>query len=96
MTTFDKTKFKYDGLFLMYDNAFVARFKRGGMSHFKSFLIENFSVEEYFQSMEKSTPMQALEAKGYVSTNLKTLLKSNGFPPTQDGKHEYLNSLSRA
>jgi hypothetical protein len=102
MTQFDKNLFSYDGLFLMYGKdatnkgTFIARFKRGGMAPFKSFLIKNFTVEEYLMAMEKSTPLQALEAKGYVSPQLKSALKSLGYEPNQFGKVAYLKSLSQA
>jgi hypothetical protein len=48
--------------------AFVARFKSGGMVAFKKFLRENFTVEEYLALLDSGlAPIQALETKGYVS-----------------------------
>lgn len=93
MTKFDKTLFNYDGLFLMYDGAFIARFKRGGMSSFRNFLIKNFTVEEYFSQLENSTPIEVLETRGYVSDLVAKALKSVGYPATQAGKRAYLDSL---
>lgn len=71
MTKFNKEQFNFDGMYLTYgeDRRFVARFKRGGMASFKSFLVKNFSVEEYFYKMDKCghPPLTVLELKGYVS-----------------------------
>ena len=42
---FDKTQFNFDGMYFTYgtDRKFVARFKRSGMAHFRSFLVKNFT-----------------------------------------------------
>jgi hypothetical protein len=49
---------------------FVARFKygRGSKARFLTFLINNFTVEEYFGRLEddRETPAGILESKGYV------------------------------
>jgi hypothetical protein len=47
---FDRSKLNFDGLYLMYDDRFVAKFKyqRRSIPSFRSFLARNFSVEEYF------------------------------------------------
>lgn len=91
---FDKTQFNFDGMYLTYgpDRKFVARFKRGGMGSFKSFLIKNFTVEEYFSS-DKETPLAILESKGYVSPNMAKVLRSEGYPTSQEGKQQYLNDM---
>lgn len=68
---FEKDGFNFDGMYLTYlvdgERKFVARFKRGGMGHFKSFLVKNFTVEEYFSMLETMTPMDILFTKGYCS-----------------------------
>jgi hypothetical protein len=95
MTKFENAKFRKSGDFLLYDNEVIARFKRGGMSHFRSFMTKNFSVEEYFDKMNNTTlaPMEILEQKGYVSFNVCKTLKKLGFEQTQSGLKQYLNSL---
>lgn len=71
MTKFIKDQFNFDGMYLTYgaDRRFVARFKRGGMGSFKSFLIKHFTVEQYFYFTEtlRHPPLTVLELKGYES-----------------------------
>ena len=95
MTKFENAKFRKSGDFLLYDNEVIARFKRGGMSHFRSFMVKNFSVEEYFDKFNNTTlaPMEILEQKGYVSFNVCKVLKKLGFEQTQAGLKQYLNSV---
>lgn len=77
MTKFDKAGFNFDGMYLMYEGNFIARFKRGGMGSFKSFLVKNFSVEEYLKLVNEfnMAPLTALETKGYVSPAMKKAIK---------------------
>ena len=100
MSKFQKELFSYNGGYLMYGNGyperakFVARFKyRGGdRAGFMSFLIKNFSPEEYFARLDANeTPVAILESKGYVSTTVKRILKQQGFAPTVEGKRQFLN-----
>jgi len=51
VTPFDKSKFTFDGMFLEYEGKFIARFKyvRSNVSAFRTFLIKNFTVEEFFE-----------------------------------------------
>ncbi len=95
MSKFVKTQFKFDGMYLMYEGNFIARFKRGGMGSFKSFLIKNFTVEEYLKSVNEfnMAPLTILEEKGYVSPNMAKVLKINGYPATQAGKQQYLKDM---
>lgn len=93
MTKFNKENFKFDGLFLMYDGAFVARFKRGGMGAFKSFLVKNFSVEEYFQLSKDLAPVEILATKGFVMPNTAKILKKFGFEPNAAGQKAYINAI---
>jgi len=88
MTQFANKDFRYDGMYLTYgeDRRFVARFKYGGMVAFKKFLRENFTVEEYFDLLDSGLPpLKVLETKGYVSPNAAKILKSRGYPMTQEG-----------
>ena len=100
MSKFQKELFSYNGGFLMYGNGyperakFVARFKyRGGnKAGFMSFLIKNFTPEEYFARLDaKETPVAILESKGYVSATVKKILKQAGFAPTIEGKRRFLD-----
>jgi hypothetical protein len=79
MTKFNKELFNFDGMYLTYgaDRRFVARFKRSGMGSFKSFLIKNFTVEQYFYFTEtlRHPPLTVLELKGYVSPAMKKAKK---------------------
>ena len=94
MTQFVNKDFNYDGMYLTYgeDRRFVARFKYGGMVAFKKFLRENFTVEEYFDSMDCGiAPLKILETKGYVSPNVAKILKSRGYPVTLEGMKQMLD-----
>ena len=77
MTKFDKAGFNFDGMYLMYEGNFIARFKRGGMGDFKRFLVKNFMVEEYFILLNEfnMSPLPALATKGYVSPAMKKAIK---------------------
>lgn len=100
MTKFISKEFNFDGLYLTYgsDRRFVARFKygNGGVTSFKKFLKENFTVEEYFNKLENDDipPLKILEEKGYMSTNMKRALKQMGLPQTWDGFNQYLETVS--
>jgi hypothetical protein len=77
MENFIRNKFNFFGGYLNYDeeghgivsHRFVARFKynKGRKARFLTFLIKNFTVEEYFEMLEvqKMTPIAILETKGY-------------------------------
>jgi hypothetical protein len=61
----------------MKKEAFIARFKHGGMVAFKKFLRDNFTVEEYLALLDSDlAPVQALETKGYVCPNVRKYLDS--------------------
>ena len=67
---------------------FIARFKhdRKDMGPFKTFLIKNFTVEEYFDMYNDDVaPLKILQSKGYMSRNAKKACKRTGFPVTPDG-----------
>lgn len=86
MTKFDKTKFT-SGEYVSYEGRFVARFKRGHRASFLSFLVKNFTVEEYFQKLEgqKIAPIAILMSKGYLLPHIKKWLKEAGLPVTPAG-----------
>lgn len=93
---FEKSLFCWDGLYLTYgsERKFVARFKRASdKSGFLTFLIKNFSVEEYFLKLADQPPVKVLEEKGYISATVKKVLVSMGYRPTIEGKQQYLNNL---
>lgn len=87
---FENKRFQYDGMYLTYDGKFVARFKRGGKTDFVKFLVKNFTVEEYFAALQKLPPVSVLETKGYVTAQVKKLLKIAGFEQSQAGLQAYL------
>lgn len=90
---FDKTNFTCNGGYLKYNDQFVARFKhnRRDAAGFKSFLVKNFSVEEYFEMAKTLAPAEILQTKGYVSKTVQTALVKMGYEPTLDGFNAYLS-----
>jgi hypothetical protein len=65
---------------------FVARFKRGGRGPFITFLIKNFTVEEYFSRLDGGeAPLMILESKGYIQSHIKRWLKEGGYAVNQAG-----------
>lgn len=92
MTVFTVDALKFDGMYLTYcapDKApvFVARFKRKGQyGSFMTFLIKNFTVEEYFAARNVGdAPIEILQSKGYLQPHIKRMLKSIGYPVTVAG-----------
>jgi len=81
MTNFTKQNIEVSGPYLSYQGKFIARCKennvtRGHKRAFISFLIKNFTVEEYFAQMEMNVaPRVILEAKGYIMPHIKKWLK---------------------
>ena len=69
---FHKELFTYSGGYLMYgnnlnDQVFIARFKYGAKPYRKwiNFLCKNFTVAEYLEAAEATSPKEAMESKGY-------------------------------
>lgn len=98
MTKFDKAQFNSDGEYVTYgaDRKFVARFKyqRGGKGSFITFLIKNFTVEEYFARYDAGvTPLEILESKGYLQPHIKKVLQENGYEVSVAGKKQYLSDI---
>ena len=90
---FQKDNFAYSGGYLTYDNKFIARFKYSSRDKagFISFLVKNFSVEEYFAEYAANVaPALILEKKGYISATVKQVLKRTGYEPTLAGKNQYV------
>jgi len=68
---------------------FVARLKYGAKTSapsFRRFLIDNFTVEEYFDRLDNAeTPLAILKSKGYLLLHIRQWLKRDGFPQTTEG-----------
>lgn len=94
MTKFTKENLKKDGDYLLFTNSdnkstIVARFKYGAKTSipsFRKFLIDNFTVEEYFERIiNDEMPLNILKSKGYLSLHIRQWLKRDGFPQTLEG-----------
>ena len=99
MTQFNPDDFSFDGMYLTYSGQFVGRFKHQSRDceAFTRFLIEHFTVEEYFRlHAEGMSPVTILETKGYVSATVKELLTRAGYEPTQAGFKAYVNDARPA
>lgn len=78
---FIKENFHFDSEYLVYgphmygkDTRFVARFKRNkrDRSSFIKFLMQNFTVEDYFSALEAgATPAGILRTRGWVSPTIQ-------------------------
>lgn len=92
MAKFNREDFHYHGGYLNYgyvgmrgeeyvrEDEFIGRFKYGGMGVFKTFLIKNFRVEEYFGKLDAGfAPLTILESKGFVSHNVRKAMKMKGY-----------------
>lgn len=96
MTKFDASKFMGTE-YVTYDGAFVARFKRGGRGSFIKFLVKNFTVEEYFQQLAAGVaPLTVLRNRGYMPPTVARVLRAAGYPTTEAGYKQYLDSVCRA
>ena len=96
MNMFIKENFTDSGEYPHYEGKFVARFKHGGKADFKKFLIKNFTPEEYFGYIGKQfTPLDVLKLKGYISPNVRKVLKSQGYPETLEGQLQYINDVAK-
>jgi len=93
-----------DGMYIHYRKndydkpMFVARLKHQKKDNrrFKKFLIENFTVEEYFLKMtEGYSPLEIVEQKGFISSNIKRVLKSVGYPETPAAYRQYKQDRMR-
>lgn len=90
MTAFIKTEFSGSEC-VNYRGKFVARFKRGGKASFLTFLVKNFTVEEYFGRLDAGeSPLKILESKGYLLPHIKKLLKEIGYEVSVVGFQQYI------
>ena len=90
MTKFSKENLNDSNGWLSYgpERKFVANFSKrgGGKSTFVTFLIKNFTVEEYFAMLDAGkAPLTIVETKGYVLPHIKKWLKERCLPQTQAG-----------
>lgn len=91
---FDKSKFT-PGEYAMYEGKFVARFKRGGRGSFITFLVKNFTVEEYFVRLDAGeSPLTILESKGYLLPHIKRWLKEGGYEVSVAGFKQFVADRS--
>ena len=97
MTNFTKDNFRVSRGYVTYiadgRTRFVARFKYGATSSarpFATFIRRNFTVEEYFGRLDAGeSPLEIAASKGFVLSHLKTMLRKNGYEPTQAGLAAY-------
>jgi hypothetical protein len=87
-------KDKFDGSeYVTYEGKFVARFKYNRVSKgtFITFLVKNFTVEEYFSRLNAGeAPLTILESKGYMLPHIRKLLKALGYDQTRQGLDKYI------
>jgi hypothetical protein len=90
MTKFNKAGFSGSES-VQYGGKFVARFKRGGKASFISFLIKNFTVEEYFSRLGAGEqPLTILMAKGYLQPHIRRWLKDRGYEVSVAGYRQFI------
>ena len=80
---FHKELFSYNGGYLMYgnnigDQVFIARFKYGKKNWraWANFLCKNFTVAEYLQAADETSPREAIEAKGFYDETTVRVLRA--------------------
>ena len=80
---FHKELFNYSGGYLMYgnnlnDQVFIARFKYGKKNWraWANFLCKNFTVAEYLQAADETSPREAIEAKGFYDDTTVACLRA--------------------
>lgn len=93
---FNKELF-YGSEYVSYEGKFVARFKynKSSKSSFISFLIKNFTTDEYFARLDGGeAPVEILQSKGFVLPHVKRMLVKMGYAPTVTGQEKYLADLT--
>ena len=95
MTKFAKENFTNSGGYITYgeDRKFVARFKyaKDGAGSFITFLIKNFTVEEYFNLLDCGmAPLMIVQEKGYILPHIKRWLKRDGYEVSKSGFDKYI------
>ena len=77
--------------------SFVARLKYGAKTSapsFRRFLIDNFTVEEYFERITNNEmPLDILRSKGYLLLHIRQWLKRDGYPQTLEGYQSWRNEI---
>jgi hypothetical protein len=95
MTKFAKENFTNSGGYITYgeDRKFVARFKyaKDGAGSFITFLIKNYTVEEYFNLLDCGmAPLMIVQEKGYILPHIKRWLKRDGYEVSKAGFDKYI------
>ena len=103
MTKFIKDNFYINGVYVDYNHdcksKFVARFKHQPRSKntFITFLVKNFTVEEYFTRLEAGEPpLTIVMSKGYLPPHIKKWLKMLGYPLTRAGYEQLITNQVKA
>ena len=79
---FHKELFSYSGGYLMYgnnlnDQVFIARFKyTKNWRPWVNFLVKNFTVAEYLQAADETSPREAIESKGFYDDTTVRCMKA--------------------
>jgi hypothetical protein len=99
MTKFIKDKFYINGMYVVYNidgkSKFVASFKYQPRTKntFITFLVKNFTVEEYFTRMDAGeAPLTIVMSKGYLPPQIKKLMKALGYPLTLAGYEQLITT----
>ena len=81
--------------YIFFGPKFVARLKYGAKTSaisFKRFLIDHFTVEEYFERITNNEmPLDILRSKGYLLLHIRQWLKRDGYPQTVEGYQSWRN-----
>ena len=81
--------------YIFFGSKFIARLKYGAKTSapsFRRFLIDNFTVEEYFERITNNEmPLDILRSKGYLLLHIRQWLKRDGFPQTVEGYQSWRN-----
>jgi len=100
---FSKENFSYGGGYLSYfvngEYKFIARLKYAQTSSkgpWITFMVKNFTVEEYFSRMENGEgPLTIMESKGFILSHIKKWLRDGGYPVTQEGYKQFMADDAR-
>jgi hypothetical protein len=98
-TPFTKTNLKKDGDYLYYcpegcspyasEARFVARFKyaaKSSIGPFATCLRKNITAEDFFARIDSGdSPLDIVESFGFVHSHIKSWLRKDGYPTTQEG-----------
>ena len=83
--------------YIFYGAKFVARLKYGAKTSapsFRKFLIDHFTVEEYFERITNNEmPLDILRSKGYLLLHIRQWLKRDGYPQTLEGYQSWRNEI---